>query len=209
MVKTADVVAGADILTTWGNEIRDRTAQVFASAAERDAQWPAPPDGAISYTADTGTLWLRRAGAWSAIAGQTALCRAKMHNAGTAQTLPGGANTPLLFDTLDYDDYGGLCNLSAGSYLVAVAGDYLVTANWASTTVASSTSMLSVLQRNGALVAVGTQVAGLPTYGASAPLATVVRCAPGDTLRVIANPGPASVAAYLGPGYQYMTVTRI
>jgi hypothetical protein len=58
------VYPDTDILDAWGNEIRDRTAQNFASATERDAQWPAPPNGALAYTVDFGILWLRRAGVW-------------------------------------------------------------------------------------------------------------------------------------------------
>lgn len=61
---TANVVAGAPVLSTWGNEIRDRTVQPFASAAERSAQWPTPPEGATSYLRDLdvfqvydGTVW--------------------------------------------------------------------------------------------------------------------------------------------------------
>jgi hypothetical protein len=67
MTKTVDVAPNEKIASTWGNEIRDRTAQVFASNAERDSQWPAVPDGAVCVTVDTGILWLRRAGVWVAI----------------------------------------------------------------------------------------------------------------------------------------------
>jgi hypothetical protein len=67
MTKTADVVAGGDIVAPWGNEIRDRTVQVFATAAERDAQWPAPPNGAAAFTSDMSILWSRRAGVWQQV----------------------------------------------------------------------------------------------------------------------------------------------
>jgi hypothetical protein len=72
MAKTVDVAAGQKVASTWGNEIRDRTRQVFASVAERDAQWSAPPNGATCVTLDTGTTWNRLAGAWQAVASDRA-----------------------------------------------------------------------------------------------------------------------------------------
>lgn len=60
MAFTPNVIAGDKIQASWGNEIRNRTAQVFATVAERTSQWPNPPDGALSYTADTGWLWVKR-----------------------------------------------------------------------------------------------------------------------------------------------------
>jgi hypothetical protein len=63
---TPNVVDDNIILAQWGNEVRDRTAQVFSTAAERDSQWAAPPNGAICVTLDTNTLWRRAAGAWVA-----------------------------------------------------------------------------------------------------------------------------------------------
>lgn len=64
MSKTLDVVAGNIIDDAWGNEIRDRTLQVFASTAERDSQWPTVPNGAVCLTVDTYTRWIRRGGIW-------------------------------------------------------------------------------------------------------------------------------------------------
>jgi hypothetical protein len=72
MAFTPNVVDGNIILAAWGNEIRDRSVQVFATVAERDAQWPAPPRGAVCVTLDTDTLWKRGAAAWVAIAGPAA-----------------------------------------------------------------------------------------------------------------------------------------
>lgn len=63
---TPNVVDGNIILASWGNEIRDRSCQVFATVAERDSQWAAPPNGAICVTLDTNTLWRRAAGVWAA-----------------------------------------------------------------------------------------------------------------------------------------------
>jgi hypothetical protein len=66
MAKTVDVAPEQKISSAWGNEVRDRTVQLFASVAERDASGWAPPNGAVCVTQDTYTLWLRVAGAWAA-----------------------------------------------------------------------------------------------------------------------------------------------
>ena len=55
---------GDTILSAWGNTTFDQTVECFASAADRDAQWPTPQDGAVAYLADSGTVWLRRLGIW-------------------------------------------------------------------------------------------------------------------------------------------------
>jgi hypothetical protein len=69
MALTTDVHPGDIVASPWGNEIRNRTMQVFASTAERDAQWVNPPNGAFCVVASgtDGTLYQRRAGAWSAV----------------------------------------------------------------------------------------------------------------------------------------------
>jgi hypothetical protein len=63
IVNPGDVIASA-----WGNTTYDQTVQAYVSAADRDAQWPAPKDGAAAYTADSGSLWLRQSGLWKAVA---------------------------------------------------------------------------------------------------------------------------------------------
>jgi hypothetical protein len=65
MALTPNVIANAPILSTWGNEVRDRSVQVFATSAERASQWPAPPTGATSYLVATpGVLYVWNGGAW-------------------------------------------------------------------------------------------------------------------------------------------------
>jgi hypothetical protein len=67
MAFTANVVDGNIILASWGNEIRDRTLQVFATVAERDSQWPSTvaPNGAHCVTLDTGSWWRNVAATWT------------------------------------------------------------------------------------------------------------------------------------------------
>jgi hypothetical protein len=67
------VAAGQKIASTWGNELRDRTRQVFATKAELDAQWPTAPVGAFAVTLDTGWTWSRASDRWHVLqARQTA-----------------------------------------------------------------------------------------------------------------------------------------
>jgi hypothetical protein len=49
MSRLADVMPAQVIASPWGNTIRDRTVTPFLNAAERDAQWPSPPVGAMCY----------------------------------------------------------------------------------------------------------------------------------------------------------------
>ena len=70
MALTANVVANTPITATWGNEIRNRTVQVFATSAERAAQWAAPPTGATSTLVDTpGVLWVYNGTLWEPVNG--------------------------------------------------------------------------------------------------------------------------------------------
>ncbi len=61
------VAPGQTISSAWGNTLWDQSVQQFASAADRDTQFPAPKDGAVCYLLDAQTLWVRRAGAWKGL----------------------------------------------------------------------------------------------------------------------------------------------
>ena len=61
------VAAGQTISSAWGNTTFDQSMQVFASAADRANQWPAPNEGAQSYLMDSHTPWIYRSGAWHGI----------------------------------------------------------------------------------------------------------------------------------------------
>jgi hypothetical protein len=75
MALTPDVAAGEIIQSAWGNEIRDRTIQVFANQADLTATWPDAPDGANAWIVDERTLMRRIGGAWvpTTQAGEVAL----------------------------------------------------------------------------------------------------------------------------------------
>lgn len=64
MALIPNVVPQTRITSVWGNLIRDRTVEAFATKAELDAQWSAAPDGAVAITLDTSRLWVRRGGLW-------------------------------------------------------------------------------------------------------------------------------------------------
>jgi|SRR5215831_352287 len=49
MTKTADVVSASQIVAAWGNEIRDRTIQLYGSMAEVVSSNPTPVKGLIAY----------------------------------------------------------------------------------------------------------------------------------------------------------------
>ena len=58
---------GQTVDSDWGNTVFDQSVQVFASAADRNTQWPAPLVGAVSFLQDTQLLYLRTPGGWSAM----------------------------------------------------------------------------------------------------------------------------------------------
>jgi len=101
MTLTATVHSG-DFLDPdgYGNNIRDRTIQQFATVAERDAQWPATsaPNGAMCVTMDTYTLWQNRANAWQTFSPRTGtMALAFFNGADLANINPGtgGGITPI------------------------------------------------------------------------------------------------------------------
>jgi len=62
MARTPDVVDGNVISAGWGNQIRDRTRQVFTTKDELFA-WIAP-DGALGWVSQDGVAYTRNAGMW-------------------------------------------------------------------------------------------------------------------------------------------------
>jgi hypothetical protein len=65
------VAPGQTVASDWGNHVWDQSVQCFASAADRDTQYPTPHAGAVCYTIDTGMIWVHRAGAWAPVSGIT------------------------------------------------------------------------------------------------------------------------------------------
>jgi hypothetical protein len=71
MTRTPDVADGTTITTTWGNEIRNRTIQVFATTAERDA-WIAP-NGAMCVVTANYYVYQRTGNGWRLLVNPTPL----------------------------------------------------------------------------------------------------------------------------------------
>ena len=58
------VAPGQTVSSAWGNTVFDNSVICFASAADRDTQWPAPHAGAVCYTLDTRSMWNHDGTAW-------------------------------------------------------------------------------------------------------------------------------------------------
>ena len=68
MAEIANVVSGNTITSTWGNQIRDRTIQRYASAAARTAGHPSPTEGDLSYRQDSNIVEVYNGTAWMPVA---------------------------------------------------------------------------------------------------------------------------------------------
>jgi len=88
---TANVVASTPITSAWGNEIRDRTVQRFASFAELTSSWTSPGEGAVAYLTDVNSLHAYNGSAWVAITPRSATVATTVTTSATAYTsLSGG-----------------------------------------------------------------------------------------------------------------------
>ena len=63
MARTPDVVANEVIQAAWGNEVRDRSNQVFADTSELNT-WTSAPNGALAVDLALPRLHVRLGGAW-------------------------------------------------------------------------------------------------------------------------------------------------
>lgn len=75
------VAPGDTVASVWGNTTFDQTMECFATAGDRDTQWPTPHDGALAYTLDTQTAWLRQTGVWNPMPAGTKLPRGALTQA--------------------------------------------------------------------------------------------------------------------------------
>lgn len=56
---------GEEVLAAdFNTYLQNQCVPAFTNTAQRDSQWPSPPNGAVCVTVDTGTYWQRAAGAW-------------------------------------------------------------------------------------------------------------------------------------------------
>ena len=68
MPEIPDRVPGGVILASYANDIRDRTAQRYASAVERDSLTPLPAEGSLAYLSDVDKLQVFANGLWRNLA---------------------------------------------------------------------------------------------------------------------------------------------
>ncbi len=73
MPEIANVVSGNTITSAWGNQIRDRTIQRYASVAARTAAHPSPTEGELSYLQDLNVVEYYNGSAWIPIAAAPAV----------------------------------------------------------------------------------------------------------------------------------------
>jgi len=73
MPEMPDVIPGADVDADWGNLIRSRTIQRYASVAVRTSQNPSPQDGDMSYLADVDEISFFDGAAWRVLVPQDVL----------------------------------------------------------------------------------------------------------------------------------------
>lgn len=64
MPEIPDVIATEPITVEWGNDIRDRVVQRYATISERSSESPSPGAGDLSYLADSGDVAVYHSGAW-------------------------------------------------------------------------------------------------------------------------------------------------
>lgn len=61
---------GEEVLAAdFNTYVQNQVVPVFATEAQRDAQWTSPPNGAQCLTLDAFTVWVRQAGAWVILSG--------------------------------------------------------------------------------------------------------------------------------------------
>ncbi len=67
MAEMPDVIGGEVVSSDWGNDIRDRTIQRYATAAARTAAHLTPVDGDLSFLTDTGLVYVYYSGTWRTV----------------------------------------------------------------------------------------------------------------------------------------------
>ena len=64
MPEIPNVIGGEVITSEWGNDIRDRTVQRYATVAARTASIPTPTEGDLSYLQDSNLVYVYNGSAW-------------------------------------------------------------------------------------------------------------------------------------------------
>lgn len=132
MPEIQNVNIGETIASEWGNALRDRTIQRYASAAARATEHPAPAQGDLSYLSDSDSLWIYSGSAWVGVAflsdevdGQAInslhTLTTSMTNATTLNlTIPGTWNT---WKCVAWASYNAVVGTTGDAYLVQIRID--------------------------------------------------------------------------------------
>jgi hypothetical protein len=175
------VSPGQVVSSLTDNQRWDQSIQRFDTTADRDAQFPAPHQGAMCFVADVARWYGYRNGAWQALSFGSAGAFG-FGKGTTAQPIPNGVSTPV---ALQLDGASRGVTLTGGTTLVAdVAGLYVMVATLTFSHNAAG-SRSAFLRRNGN-AAFYRAVGGLGSTTGSITCSTVFPMAAGDTLDLLA-----------------------
>jgi hypothetical protein len=136
---------GSPIASQWAQEVTNRAVHRFANNAARDA-WAAA-NGSLAYTADRGRLWMRVAGAWWLIEGQTprVACRAATNN-----NLATGLFLNVPWDGVNDADTDGMHPASGTRITATIPGLYLFSYGVTFSALNAAGTRAAWIQKNGA-----------------------------------------------------------
>jgi hypothetical protein len=186
---------GDEIQSVWGNTTYDQTMQVYASVTDRDSQWTAPHDGALAYTIDTQSAWLRRAGAWVLIVPPR---YASIVSRTTAMNTSATAGTwTMVVCNSVVADPGNLYSTTNGVYTCPVSGFYQINAHVGFAGGSSGQYFNVGVYRNGAVAGqtIGHSSSATVIYP---NISLLLSCLAGDTLALWVACGLASNALRVG-----------
>jgi hypothetical protein len=192
---------GDTVASTWGNTTFDQTMEVFDTVAARDSQWTTPHDGALAYTLDTQTAWVRRSGAWGALS-------ARAFARGTRTAVWAIPTTATLIPFDGFDDPTNMWVAGQG-FKVPVAGIYLLSGQLFGVATAAAQSVLIKAYKNGAMVATGAGNATAGGYSTTSNITVTVRCAANDILGHYASASPALSTTYADSTITYGSVSYL
>ena len=134
MAEMPDVVDTDLILSSWGNQIRSRTVQRYADAAERDTEHPSPVEGDLAFLGNRGVVQVFNGSAWVDLSSPQMARRNR--TAAGAQSILNDTTTKVAW-AAQFEDPGWVTYSSVIAerwFQVTESGRYRVTASglWAS-----------------------------------------------------------------------------
>ena len=199
-----------DLITSnWGNATYRQTMVVFATVADRNAQWTNAADGAICYTLDTGTAWIRRIAQWVPLTAGRYQVRATR---AAAFTFPATANqvVNLIYDTKAAGtDPTNAYNTATGVYTCPAAGVYFVRMSWSLVGTAGTLGLWNIVHNGAAEAAANIPVAPTSNAAMIFGTSTLCQCAAGDTISFNGSCSPASLGSRLAGSETHMAIANL